>query len=238
MVKARLLFLFTFFLHLLYTEGMENNFRSTALVLFMLFLVAVNLLLLDLKIFAPNAGMQISDVATVITPSPPPTQRLANQEEMMCPASCISLISEATSSYRIAIGTLQKDTSAQTATYTTKEYYIPLGSGNTDKSDWYNLVATETVIDPSSYGTIKEAYFIASLRNPTQNGMVEAQLYNVTDKHPVWGSHVIMNGPASQTITSGKMTLDSGNKLYRVQLKSTMNYLVYLDNAKIRIITE
>jgi hypothetical protein len=113
-----------------------------------------------------------------------------------------------------------------------------LGSGSTDKTDWDNLTATETIIDPGNYGTIKEAYFIVSLKNPTQNGQTDVQLYNVTDKHPVWGSHVVMNGPQSQTINSNSIQLDKGAKLYRVQLKSSLGYSVSVENAKIRIVSE
>lgn len=219
---------------------MENNSRSSIFIFLLIFLITINLFLLDVKIFMGSSGIKISNLASVTIPSSTPTQTFSGQDQLLCPMNCIALIKQATGSTQTAIGAPFRESAAAAVTplTTTKEYYIPLGSGNTDKSDWYNLVATETVIDPASYGTIKEAYFIASFRNPTQNGMVEAQLYNVTDKHPVWGSHVIMNGPPSQTITSSKITLDNGNKLYRVQLKSTMNYLVYLDNAKIRIITE
>lgn len=216
---------------------MQDN-SSHIVIIFLLTIITINLFLLDLKVFAPANNIKISDIASVATPVPSPTinyQLITNNYS--CPVSCLSAIQQATESTRLGTSNLT-NLSNLPNTSTQREFYIPLGSGNTSKSDWDDLTATETVIDPANYGRIKEAYFIASLSNPTQNGAVEAQLYNVTDKHLVWNSHVIMNGPASQTITSDKIVLDTGNKLYRVQLKSTLRFAVSLENAKIRIITD
>lgn len=225
---------------------MQENNSSHLIIIFLLTLITLNLFILDLKVFSPASSIKLSDISTAITiqptlyPSPTftPGETSANPS---CPNSCLSLIQQATKSSSLTIGSPPQEimpTSQTVRLPVSREFYIPLGNGSTTKSDWEDQTATETIIDPVNYGSIKEAYFIASLRNPTQNGQVEAQLFNVTDKHPAWGSHVIMNGPASQTITSGKITLDNGNKLYRVQLKSTLSCQVFLDNAKIRIITE
>lgn len=226
---------------------MENNLFNR-LVILLLFLIAVNLFILDLKVFTYKPTVKVSElkISDTQTPTPIINEALKESETQksnnICPPSCISLINEATFS-SASVGSspiiIKETVTSQTSqTSQTKEYYIPLGSGNTNKSDWNNIIATETIIDPANYGKIKEAYFIASFSNPTQNGQVEAQLINVTDNHPVWGSHVVMNGPVSQTITSDKITLSNGAKLYRAQLKSTMSYQAYLDNAKIRIVTE
>lgn len=202
-----------------------------------LILIVINLFLLDLKIFS-SSSLKLEDITTTATPKP----TISSVADLAtCPVSCLSLIKEATQDAG-RTGTLPSDQYKEIPQKASpagqKEYYIPLGSGTTSKSDWDNITASETIINPSNYGTIKEAYFVASLRNPTQNGQTEARLVNVTDNYPVWGSHVVMNGPTAQTINSDKIALPSGNKLYRVQLKSTMSYPAYLDNAKIRIITE
>lgn len=238
-----------------YTEFMEENYSPHLIIITLLAFIALNLLFLDIKVFSPESMVKVSEIASVI--SPLPSQYKFSNSDLYCPAGCINLIKEASSANKLNIGSPsdsqvnssntnqpfaeaqgKQPTTNNSQLTTSHEYYIPLGSGTTSKSDWEDLVATETIIDPSNYGSIKEAYFVASLRNPTQNGIVEAQVYNVTDKHPVWGSHVVMNGPASQTINSDKISLDSGTKLYRVQLKSSLQFQVYLDNAKIRIITD
>ncbi|MBM3283345.1 hypothetical protein FJY90_03755 [Candidatus Gottesmanbacteria bacterium] len=222
---------------------MQDNSYTHLTFIFLLLLVIVNLFLLDLKIFSPASSIKLADIRTVATPIPSviPTTGI-NNDYLSCPASCLSVIDAATKSSAFSIGSSLQDkitSSQQTVQPTTqREVYIPLGNGSTQKTDWEDAIATETIIDTTNYGQIKEAYFIASLRNPTQNGQAEAQLFNVTDKHPAWGSHVIMHGPLSQTITSAKITLASGNKLYRVQLKSSLSFPVYLDSAKIKIITQ
>lgn len=218
---------------------MRDN-TTHIVIIFLLTLITLNLFLLDLKVFSPANNIQISDITSVATPAPSPTiniRTIERSNDSLCPLSCISLIKQATEASGLGSSNLT-NLSSPTNISTQREFYIPLGSGSTTKSDWDNLTATETVINPANYGNIKEAYFIASLSNPTQNGAVEAQLYNVTDKHLVWDSHIRMDGPTKQTITSNKITLDTGSKLYRVQLRSTLQFAASLDNAKIRIITE
>lgn len=228
---------------------MQDNSYTHLVIIFLLTVIAANLFILDIKVFSPSS-LKISEISVSITPRPTLSSTFPsgqdNARDFSCPQSCLSIIEQATKSSNTVAGSLSQLTANPSTTLGTsntiarvaRESYIPLGTGSTDKSSFADLTATETAIDPANYGTIKEAYFIASLKNTTRNGQVEAQLYNVTDKHPVWNSLVTMNGAESQTITSGKITLDTGNKLYRVQLKSTLNYTVSLDNAKIRIIAE
>ena len=213
---------------------MEDSKYTHLVIVFLLTIIAGNLLFLDLKVFSPDLSVKVSDITSVVSPT---IQSVPDSSS--CPQACISLIDRVNTTNNVALGTTPNSpTNPQVIISTsTHESYIPLGSGSTSKTTWEDLTATETIIDTSNYGKIKEAYFIASLRNPTKNGSVEAQLYNVTDKHPVWYSPITM-GTESQTLSSSKITLDNGNKLYRVQLKSTLGVLVYLDNAKIRIVTE
>lgn len=208
---------------------MQDNRSIHLVIVFLVVLSAINLFILDIFVFNKSFTVRVSDVA-IVKPSSIPTTIIDNNSVSSCPQSCLNAISDAAKSSVNIGGTNQ--------TSTPREYYIPLGSGATNNNIFKDLTSTETVIDPGNYGTIKEAYFIASLSNPTRNGQVEAQLYNVTDNHPVWGSHIIMNGPASQTITSDKIILDNGSKLYRVQLKSSISFDVSLDNAKVRILTK
>ncbi len=217
---------------------MRDN-TSHIVIIFLLTLITFNLFILDLKVFTPSSAIQLSDITSVSTVNPTPTNNpnAILPQNLLCPNSCLTAIQQATESSRVGSNS-QSTIANQQSTTITRESYIPLGSGSTSKSDWEDLTATETILNPANYGRIKEAYFIASLTNPTQNGQIEAQLYNVTDKHLVWGSLVIMNGPPSQTITSDKIVLDTGTKLYRVQLKSSLQFPSSLNNAKIRIISE
>ncbi len=228
---------------------MQDNSNTHLIIIFLLFITIINLFILDLKVFNPMSNIQISDISTVnISPSPDQvtTQNSSNSlsansqpitNNLSCPINCLSIIQNATKSSNIGTANAPKISNQVNSPSQSHETYIPLGTGTTSKTDWEDITSTDTTLDPSNYVSIKEVYFIASLKNPTQNGSVVAELYNVTDKHPVWNSQVVMNGPVTQTITSPIITLDNGNKLYRVKLKSTLGYQVSLDNAKIKIIS-
>lgn len=209
---------------------MPEDSQSHLIIISLLTLITVNLFLLDLKVFSASS-VKLSDISTVATP--PPSNPTVNPENSSCPASCVSLINNVSAPAGSGVPVTRTE-----ANNIPRETYIPLGTGSTQKADWDDIISTETLIDPANYGKSLQVSFIAALRNPTQNGQVMAQLYNVTDGHIVWNSQVTLNGPVSQTLTSGPVTLDPGAKLYRVQLKSTLSYEVFLDNAKIRIVSE
>ena len=204
-------------------------------ILILLLLISLNLLILDIKNFYPGifSASELNLISRPQTQPPAPSgfQPLSSS----CPAGCLNLISAATASSRF--GSAQSPAPPdKNITLLPKEYIIPLGSGSTSKSDWENLISTETVINPAVYGSILEAYLIISLKNPTKNGQVEARLYNVTDNNVVYGSHVVMNGQTEQTITTQKFALPSASKLYRMQLKSTLGYDASLENSRLKIL--
>lgn len=151
-----------------------------------------------------------------------------------CPIACLDKLYEATAT--IKLPTLERQN--QTSDATTKELFIPLGSGSTKETTWVDLGGIETYIDTAKYSKIKEANFEATLRIPTANGRAYARLYNINEKHPVWGSEVWEEGQTGKMIKSSNLSLDQGNKLYRVQMYSTLGYEAFLDNARIRIVYE
>lgn len=207
---------------------MNQDSSAHNLLLSLLIIITINLFIIDLKLFA-SPQVQVSDIATIVSPTVSKPQ-----DGLSCPVGCITMI-QSVIPEKIGSPTIGIQPAIESAI--PREYYIPLGNGSTTSANWDDLPSTDTVIDPSLYGTIKEVYFVAALGNPTQNGKVDAQLYNVSDKHAVWNSQLSMNGPASQTISSGKITLDTGSKLYRVQLKSGLSYPGTVTGAKIRIIS-
>lgn len=190
-----------------------QHFILTICVLF----IAVNLVMIDLKIFSPQNDVSVKDVSISVTDSP----TNAPYETVITATPLPAKI----------------NTSEKTLTEA-KEIYVPLGSGSTKNVEWDDLITTDTLIDSSKYGSILEMYLIATLSNPTQNGQIDAQLVNVTDKHPVWFSQLVLNGPKKENLISPKIQLDPGTKLYRMQLKSSLGAEVLLENAKLRIIAE
>ena len=208
----------------------SNNVLKTTSVL-LLFLIAINLIILDFKVFSPPP--KISDIAIFISPTPA-TSDLSKKNYPQ--GSNSASIFPSPSSPPVSPN--NSNSSNFLTSNTPAEYYIPLGGGTTSQNTYQDLTTTDTLIDTSGYGNITSAYFVAGLSNPTQNGFVQAQLYNVTDKHPVWNSTITLNNSASGTITSNPITLDSGPKLYRIQLLSSLQYPGTIENAKIRIVTE
>lgn len=115
-----------------------------------------------------------------------------------------------------------------------REVYIPLGTGTVLSSEWTGLPATDVTINTAHYPPIAQAYFEVFMHIPTGNGQMMAKLYNETDRHDVWFSEVAMTG--SQIVRREvPVTLEPGNKRYRVMLKSTLRYDAVLDNARIRL---
>lgn len=146
----------------------------------------------------------------------------------------------ATSSSKLAVRPSATPTSTPTPTpapIRLIETYVPLGGGRTSQDQWEDLKGIEGYINTESYPPMTNVYFEVALRIPTKNGKVSARLYNVTDNHPVWNSEVATENETSTFIGSRSLQLDPGNKLYRVQLKTTLKYESILDFARIKIIT-
>lgn len=139
-----------------------------------------------------------------------------------CPQACITRINQM---------------SGTSTTKGTKENYIPLGSGTNATDDWTDVSGASAYINTGSYGKIKQATFEASVAIPSGSQRVWIRLYNATDKHPVWFSEMIAEGSAPQLLTSNAISLDSGNKLYQVQMKTQLKILTNLTQSRVRIIT-
>ncbi len=115
-----------------------------------------------------------------------------------------------------------------------KEYFIPFGTGTNQTSDWADIPGSQTTIDFGSYNNIKEVHFETSVSVPTGNETVWVRLFNVSDKHPVWYSEVSTIN--SNLVISPAIIYDSGSKVYQVQMKTQLQYLANLVQARIHII--
>ncbi|MBI4062459.1 hypothetical protein HY410_00900 [Candidatus Gottesmanbacteria bacterium] len=187
---------------------------------FIFLLIAVNLVWLDIIIVSNSSNVQ-----------PVTTDVVATCDLNCRDAISADIISRLTTPSPVVVQ--RTVATSQPA----KEYYIPLGSGSTRSNEYVALEGAEAYIDTSLYGTIKSVTFEVFLRNPTGNGRTYAKLFNVTDKHDVWFSEVNFEG-GGLVKKEATITLEPGNKLYRVYLKSTLAYDVYADNARIHIVTQ
>ena len=220
-----------------------------ALIILTAFLL-VNMLILDYVLFLGKnvAGFKAItsersksndenfNVVNVASPSSETVEK-PKIVDSCSPFSCVELIQQATASLTLKKTTATAKTTPS-STNGAKEYYVTLGSEQTLSDEWEDIAGTSVYIDSTKYGKIKTVTFEPSIRIPTANGVMYARLFNDTDKHPVWFSEVSMEGNTSKLVLSSPITLDPGNKLYKVQMKTTLKYLTILDSARVHIITE
>lgn len=220
---------------------MEEKYRflpSQIIIRTLVFLVLLNLLFLDIVIFRN----QKTEVIEKIIP--------ASIVSNICPADCLSeirsIVKQATSSVKLSEITpaptnkptpLAKPASQALNTSLAKEFFVPFGIGSNSSDDWADVAGLKATLDPANYGNIKTVTFEASVRIPTGNQTAYVRLYNVTDKHPVWFSDVSLEGGTAQLLTSKPITLDSGNKTYQIQMKTSLKYPAFLDQSRLHIIT-
>ena len=150
-----------------------------------------------------------------------------------CPASCLSLINEATMSIRLPTPAPSIKTTPVGSSV--KEFFISFGSGSTRAGDWEDVGGLGAYIDSGKYGKIKSVVFEAAVAIPNGNQGVYVRLFNATDKHPVWFSEVYHEGGNPKLLISSPITLDAGNKLYQAQMKTTLKDLANLNQARIKI---
>lgn len=188
-------------------KSKKNSKTPITLTLIVLILLFLNVIILDVIVF----------------------RSIKNNNEVLgttttdaCPQACITRINQMT---------------GKTTTSATKEYYIPLGSGTNTTSEWTDVSGASVSIDTASYGKIKKATFEATVAIPTGAQRVWVRLFNATDKHPVWFSEMTADGSAPQLLTSSSITLDPGNKLYQVQMKTQLKILTNLSQSRVKIVT-
>lgn len=158
------------------------------------------------------------------------------KEDNGCPASCqlqIDAISKAIS--KSVTPTLSTPSPTPQNNFV-REVYIPLGGATTLKSTSYKTTGAMAYVDLGKYGQVKTVYFEVVLSIPTANGTVYARLINVTDSNtPVVGSEVSTFASTPGLLTSSPINLAYGNKLYAVQLRTTMDFEAVLEIARLRI---
>jgi len=119
-----------------------------------------------------------------------------------------------------------------------KEITIPFGSGGTSSKEWIDIPGMNAYIDTTKYAVIDDIRFEAVLRIPNAQGWVHARLYNESDSRPVWESEVISETDEAILKQSIPLDLATGNKLYQVQLKSTIGVQAIIDSGRVKILLQ
>jgi len=218
---------------------MNSDIHSSSKSILLIFCVGVIFNLLILNIW------MIMNFGRVKSESPKPkavfTTLVPTAFKQGCPLSCSDIVNLATNSSNFkpsATPQPEKITTNNLITSQTKEYYFPLGSGFSKANDWTDVPGLQIYIDTSNYSKIKNAYFEASVYVPNGVEDVYVRLFNATDQHPVWFSDLFFaSGSTTTYLVSEAITLDAGNKLYKVQMKTQLQATANLNQSRIHVTT-
>lgn len=226
-------------------NGSTHSFLSLRLMSALLFAIILgNLLVLNFLVFRYKS--QQSSQLNAFLPLSKDTTSFPTDNTSACKKDCVmeiyEAIHQATASLTLskpAPKTITMEKSSENSKGTLiKEIYVAFGSGTNSSNEWMDVPGLQAYLDSTKYEQIKKVVFEAALLIPTGNERAYARLYNVTDKHPVWFSEISLEGGEPQLLTSQPITLDTGNKLYQVQMKTSLKYNATITQARLRIDVE
>jgi hypothetical protein len=116
----------------------------------------------------------------------------------------------------------------------TKEFFVPLGSGSTTKSEWADVPALQVTVNGDRYGQTVKAYLEASLRSV--NGKAEARLLDRTTSEVIHQSNIAHEGSEFNWVVSKPFDLPEGGRTYVVQMRSSSGETVEASGVRLRIV--
>ncbi len=213
---------------------MQRNWHSyiryTSYLLFAI--LVINLAILDIGLFSnknPVSPFFVSNATKA------PAQK-AQPSKDGCDSDCVNTLYQAIKNATASSSVVQSKTNTTSTGGGEKEYYLSFGSGSNATEDWADVPGLQAYIDTTKYNGIESARFEASLFIVNGNQKAYARLYNVTDKHPVWFSEVSLEGGQPTLLISDPISLDAGNKLYQVQMKTQLQSPTNLLQSRVHII--
>lgn len=150
----------------------------------------------------------------------------------------LNTIETTLASLQATVQQLKSSSSTTTTTTTGKSptYILPLGYGGSSTSQDYATISTLSfTIDPSKYPGHTSMQLQVNTYLKEGNGTAYIRLINTTDGTGVLSSEFTTNVQTLSWISSPNFNLPSGEKTYKVQVKSLTAYLVTLDNARILV---
>ncbi len=195
-------------------------------------LLVANIIFLNLYILHNLSAAK----STANTTAPSPTAAVSSNSPLsssptILPTTCPNCLNQTLSPTVLPV-----NTSSQPVVNPVKDYFIPLGSGTNQTSDWTDIPGVQAIVDFGQYQNIKEIHLEASIYVPTANETVSVRLYNQSDNHPVWYSEMTTDGSASDYLTSPAIIYDTGSKLYQVQMKTQLQYPANLVQSRIHVV--
>lgn len=115
-----------------------------------------------------------------------------------------------------------------------REYFVPLGSGNTSNTEWADVPSAQATINSDRYGEIVSIYFEASLS--AINGTIEARLLDKTTSEVIHESNISHNTSEYVWRSSKPFSAGPGGKTYIVQMKSSTGEVVEMSQARLKVL--
>lgn len=177
-----------------------------------------NVVYLNLFIFKISSSKPIEPIAVRATPAPTPNEAGPSPS----PVQTNSNVSQNNSS-----------------PIKFKDYFINLGSGSNQSTDWSDVAGTLNTFDIAQYQNIREVHLESNINVPTANGTVSIRLFNKTGNYAVWNSErTVLSQATGDLIISQNIIYDVGSRLYQVQMKSQLGVLANLVQARLHIVAQ
>ncbi len=120
-----------------------------------------------------------------------------------------------------------------------KDYYVNLGSGSNQSTDWTDVAGTLVTIDLGLYQNIKEVHLESTINVPTANGTISVRLFNKTGNYAVWNSERTVQAQSNgDLLISQSLIYDVGAKFYQVQMKSQFGVPANLLQARLHVVAQ
>ena len=149
--------------------------------------------------------------------------------------SRLTAVEGATTDLKVRISALEKASPSSTSVSSQPTIYIPMGStaGPWSNTDWSTLNEYEISLDPGNYPGYTGMNLEVNFRLVDPAGTGSVRLYNVTDSSVV-SSQLDTSSTSFGLKTSVTFKLASGQKTYKLQVKSTGGKDLYIQSARIR----
>lgn len=213
------------------------------------FLIGIDLVLVNLFVAYWGFGEYVNNQKSqqVKTNSITDSLIVRQGNDSECPAACMSLINdleeEKVSEVILPSPTVKPVdmglSVVPVAEKTRLVSYVPVpGSGETESTDWTDLVGTDFYLSKDDYPGLVSVYFEANMRLENGNGEAFVRLYDTTNSRGVDGSELSTQSQSSVFVSNGPISVWSGNNQYRIQAKSLTADTTHFESGRLKIITE
>ncbi|OGD86623.1 hypothetical protein A2Z23_01120 [Candidatus Curtissbacteria bacterium RBG_16_39_7] len=230
-------------------DSTTNRIFLKTIVSTFIFLMLINILVLDWKLFGQKVASQDQSTATATKETGiwPDQTKTSTQKESdnsqiieVCGANCIKTIEASTSALSKRIDELSPKTTTPTPTTIStnpKVSYIPLGisGASTQNTSWETISSQAIYLSGDDFPGYKNMTLEGYLKVKDGNGKAFARLFNTNDGTALLGSEMESSTWDYSLVESNQFGIASGKKLYKLQLKSLTGYEASVGTVRIRV---